>query len=470
VVLADDLSIAIGSPISVAIPPFQPARVECHQRGAGDDAFSARPLALDGKDNARDPRRAESRARRSIHATGNMAISSRSQHWYRNWLSMDSLRLRAMHVERHKMHPKKAGPRPPRPTRRARPTSEIVIHFLTRQLLESCFYQKALERTCNLREQMNIDSRHGPEVAEARDFELQRQQTGDTSAQTGSPAHPSEDQVDFEQQLDRFRPVDRTSDCASSSANPGIGPSSTATNGPRPGERCSASSFVGARAQLAATLTGATLAALRNEIELAEQQSAPWSSASGPADRGVDRERIFNDVVGSSYVELRRFQNADGDCKPRRAAETSAISYVRDAAREHSSVGDHPERYPMTLARQAGWHMRGKVDSPFVSLIEDPSKLSASRDPWARAIANNATMLHTYTIPKSAVWTPDQILSSIALGMNVDDHENIDADVDLMCSLGRTPTRETERLFLGGDLEAYRTARQENPFKTESTD
>ncbi len=125
----------------------------------------------------------------------------------------------------------------------------------------------------------------------------------------------------------------------------------------------------------------------------------------------------------------------------------------------------------MDRARQAGWHMRGKIDaSPFVSLVEDPSKLVVSRDPWAGAIANNATTLHTYMIPKSAVWTPDDVLGSIGLGMNVEDQDNIDADVDLMCSLGRTPTRETERLFLGGNLNDYRTASQANPYKREGNE
>ncbi|MCP1850214.1 MULTISPECIES: hypothetical protein [unclassified Bradyrhizobium] len=117
--------------------------------------------------------------------------------------------------------------------------------------------------------------------------------------------------------------------------------------------------FVSARAQLAATLTGATLDALRNEIELAEQQSARWSSPTAAPDDSVHRHRV----------------------------------HVRNTARDHSSIG----RYPMDRARRAGWHMRGKTAaSPFVSLVENPSKLVVSRDPWARAIANNTNTLHTY--------------------------------------------------------------------------
>ncbi|MBH5396473.1 hypothetical protein HZZ13_01420 [Bradyrhizobium sp. CNPSo 4010] len=78
-------------------------------------------------------------------------------------------------------------------------------------------------------------------------------------------------------------------------------------------------------------------------------------------------------------------------------------------------------------------------------------------------IANNANTLHTYVVPKSAVWTPNDALSSIGLGMNVENQDNIDADVDLICSLDRTPSIETERLFQGGDSENYRMASEDNP-------
>lgn len=62
------------------------------------------------------------------------------------------------------------------------------------------------------------------------------------------------------------------------------------------------------------------------------------------------------------------------------------------------------------------------------------------------------------------------MLSSLGLGMNAEDQDKIDGDVDSMCSLGRTPTRETERLFLGGNLESYRTPTEATPYKRESND
>lgn len=75
-----------------------------------------------------------------------------------------------------------------------------------------------------------------------------------------------------------------------------------------------------------------------------------------------------------------------------------------------------------------------------------------------------------HPLPKPTVWTPDDVLSSIGLGMNAEDQDNIDEEVDSMCSLGRTPTRETERLFLGGNLESYRTASEATPYKRESNE
>ncbi|MCA1516240.1 hypothetical protein [Bradyrhizobium sp. NBAIM01] len=303
---------------------------------------------------------------------------------------------------------------------------------------------------------MNIDPRNAAGTsADGHDAARQPHEVG----QASSPVRLSADQAEFEDQLHGLHPVHHAPDPAVSS---------TALNQAVPRtDHYPAASFVSARAQLAATLTGATLEALKNEIDLAEQQSARWAPA---GDDSVDRDHIFDNIAASAYLTLQRFQNQDSDCKPRTEASTCAISHVRNTARDHSSIGNPLERYPMDRARQAGWHMRGETASPFVSLVDDPIKLTVSRDHWARAIAHNANTLHTYAVPKSAVWTPDDVLSSVGLGMNVEDQDNIDADVDLMCSLGRTPTRETERLFLGGDLESYRIASEDNPYKRAAGD
>ncbi|MGV7219198.1 hypothetical protein [Bradyrhizobium sp. UFLA05-112] len=233
----------------------------------------------------------------------------------------------------------------------------------------------------------------------------------------------------------------------------------------RAGERCRASSFVKARAQLAATLTGASVGALRNDIELAGQRSAQWSTATGSSASSVDGDGIFDDVVASSYVKLQRFQNDASHCKPRTEDKTNAISHVRTLAREHSPVSHSLEQYPLDLARTAGRHMRGLTNSPFVSLVKDASKLVVSRDHWARAIANNATTLYSYTVPRATIWTPEGIINSISLRMDVQDRDEIiDADIDLMVALSKTPMEETEVLFRGGNLDEYRTASEPNPY------
>ncbi|MBB4370617.1 hypothetical protein GGD63_003412 [Bradyrhizobium sp. cir1] len=99
---------------------------------------------------------------------------------------------------------------------------------------------------------------------------------------------------------------------------------------------------------------------------------------------------------------------------------------------------------------------RIRQNSPFLAI------LGRERSPTMRTLCT--------PLPKPTVWTPDDVLSSIGLGMNAEDQDNIDGDVDSMCSLGRTPTRETECLFLGGNLESYRTASEANPYKRESNE
>ncbi|MCP3475481.1 hypothetical protein NLM33_34840 [Bradyrhizobium sp. CCGUVB1N3] len=195
---------------------------------------------------------------------------------------------------------------------------------------------------------------------------------------------------------------------------------------------------------------------LRNEIGLAGQQVARWESADT-----IEGDGIFHDVVASSYVELQRFQNADGDCEPHRNPQKSAISYVHDAARQYSSVGHHLERYPKGLAHEAGWHMRGLTKSSFVSLAKDGSNLPSSQDPWARRIAESTARLHTYMVPRAMIWTPQGIMSSIRLGAN----EISGSAARLLSKLSEIPTQETEVLFLGANLGDYRTASEPNPYR-----
>ncbi|VIO69207.1 hypothetical protein CI1B_25600 [Bradyrhizobium ivorense] len=187
---------------------------------------------------------------------------------------------------------------------------------------------------------MNVDPRNPADTPfEAHDVLQQPhrvdRQPAELNAHTDAPAHRSEDQASFEQQLNDLDSVNPASDSVCLAANPGTATSAPDEVATETG-RYPATSFVSARAKLAATLTGA-LDALRSEIDLADQQSARWSPATAAFDARVDRDRIFDGVAGSSYVTLRRFQNQDSDSKLRTKADTSAISHVRNTAGDHSS-------------------------------------------------------------------------------------------------------------------------------------
>ncbi|MBB4258118.1 hypothetical protein [Bradyrhizobium sp. CIR3A] len=110
--------------------------------------------------------------------------------------------------------------------------------------------------------------------------------------------------------------------------------------------------------------------------------------------------------------------------------------------------------------------MRGDTNSsPFVSLSEDASQLLLSPDDHneygAKAIAENATELHTYTVPKVTTRTAEEIVA-IHEGGTENDEPNL-------AWVSDTPTEEREVLFLGGNLNDYRTASESNPYRKSGT-
>ncbi|MEY9463317.1 hypothetical protein ABH973_003730 [Bradyrhizobium ottawaense] len=101
----------------------------------------------------------------------------------------------------------------------------------------------------------------------------------------------------------------------------------------------------------------------------------------------------------------------------------------------------------------------GTSSSPFVSLSEEASQLLLSPDDdnehGAKAIAESANELHTYTVPRVTRWTAEDIVSILEDGT-----EN---DEPALAWVSDTPTEEREVLFLGGNLDDYRTASASNP-------
>ncbi|MDA9482305.1 hypothetical protein XI07_09820 [Bradyrhizobium sp. CCBAU 11445] len=271
-------------------------------------------------------------------------------------------------------------------------------------------------------------------------------------------------QSDFELRLGEHRPV------LPAPASSGAGSTRTATDGNRradlipQNERCTAASFVKARAQLAATLTCANIAELRRDIEFAAQTSRPWSGATEPSAGGVDSSRVYDDVLASSYAELQRFQNHPSHCKPRGLANQSAMAHLRfmAASRFKAAPWNIWGGQRLDLGRAAAEHMRGDTSSsPFVSLSEEASRLLLSPDDdneyGAKVIAKNANGLHTYTVPRITAWTAEEIVSILEDGTE-DDEPNL-------AWVSDTPTEEREVLFLGGNLDDYWTASASNPYR-----
>ncbi len=295
----------------------------------------------------------------------------------------------------------------------------------------------------------NVD----PSAARTNYVEPQQEETG---------------QADFERRLREPQPILRTS------ASPGTGSTRTVTEGNvraqsiQENERCAAASFVRARAQLAATLTCANVAELRREIELAAQRSAQWSSATRPSASGVDSGRVYDDVVASSYAELQRFQDHASHCKPHVLDRQSALDHLRSMAalRYDAAPWNIWGGQQLDLGRAAAEHMRGDTNSsPFVSLSEDASQLLVSPDDddgyGAKAIAENANELHTYTVPRVTTWTAEEIVRILEDGTENDEPS--------LAWVSDTPTEEREVLFLGGNLDDYRTASESNPYRKSET-
>ncbi|WP_187399195.1 hypothetical protein [Bradyrhizobium paxllaeri] len=327
---------------------------------------------------------------------------------------------------------------------------------------------------------MNIDT---PKTAEnfvqayglLQQHQRAPEQPDDLTGQTRSPAHPSTGQANFDQQLSDLRPIHQTSDSATALTDSEVGSPSIMTRGNlgacaiQEGERCPAPSFIRGRAELAASLAGANVEALRNEIRLAQQRTAQWPRTTGSSAGTINGDRILNDVLASSYLPLHRFQNEDIDCEPLLDTEVSAIAHVRSLAdlRAHASphvskaaiCSDDEREDEIDKARLAALHTQGVTESAFVSLCENPSRLLVSKDETehgAKAIAKNAKKLHTYTVPSVTAWPTKKINGILERG-------NAPGDEELRVWLRGIPTEETEVLFLGGNLADYRTASVDNP-------
>lgn len=237
-------------------------------------------------------------------------------------------------------------------------------------------------------------------------------------------------------------------------------------------ERADPQSFIQARAHLAAALTGATVSQMMGEVKSARDRVNQWKSTVGQQVTTHQTDQIVQRVRQNDYVELKRFQSEDSHSKPRTEQDVTALQQIRnlhggtykgDPRDAGSAEPDH-----FGAAVIGARHTKGFNDSPFVSLASDPSKLLGSADDGpkgAKTIAEKAPDLHTYTVPKVSTWSPERMKNSM-----VSDPEYLNSPINgnhgetFKEWLEGTPTRETEVLFLGGDLDKYRTNKERNPY------
>ncbi|WP_284272053.1 hypothetical protein [Bradyrhizobium iriomotense] len=327
---------------------------------------------------------------------------------------------------------------------------------------------------------MNVDPRNTTDFIEAYNLPRQRHQPGEVSGKSSSAALASPDQASFELHLSELRPSHRTSDSVAVSVHSKSNSSSIVTAGNQKArkipasERCTALSFVRGRAELAASLAGGNVNELRREIRLAEEQVSLWPNTTGSSVVSVDSGRVFNDVLASSYLQLQRFQNKPGHCKPRIDGDVNAMAHVRSIANLRRDACPHiSEAFcdedidEIDMARMAAMHTQGHANcSSFVSLAQNPSRLLVSEDDGrkgAKAIARKAKELHTYTVPSVAAWPTKKIEDVLARGKDL-------GDPKLRKWLSGTPTKETEVLFLGSNLDHYRTASEPNPYRPRASE
>ncbi|MFB9264635.1 hypothetical protein ACFFWD_15900 [Bradyrhizobium erythrophlei] len=135
-------------------------------------------------------------------------------------------------------------------------------------------------------------------------------------------------------------------------------------------------SFVRGRAELAASLAGANVEALRNEIGLAEQRTLQWSTTAESSADGVDGGGVLNDVLASSYLQLHRFQNKSSHCKPLMDDDVGAMEHVRSIADLRCHTSPHVSEAfcddntdEIDMARMAAMHTYGYGKLSFFCVI-----------------------------------------------------------------------------------------------------
>lgn len=235
-----------------------------------------------------------------------------------------------------------------------------------------------------------------------------------------------------------------------------------------PEERAKQEPFMRARAHLAAVLTGADVGELQKEVEKSREQVNRWEST---ADNPITKSRakgVYDETLQEDYTTAKRFQSDPEHYKPRTGQDKTAVEQVRALHGGEYSASTTENRLEHYGAAYLGArHTKGHNESDFVSLAGDPSKLLTSKDDGgkgAQTIAKKASHLHTYTFPKVFGWDTHRLEETLER-----EPDTLDTEIDGPGQtfgewLGSTPREEGEVLFLGGNLNKYRTRQEVNPY------
>ena len=257
-------------------------------------------------------------------------------------------------------------------------------------------------------------------------------------------------------------------------------------------ERAKRKDFVAARAHLAAGLRGAPAGNpetpvtgastrhpeeknLQTEVDSSTKKVNSWGQRNkSPKVNDEGAQSIYKDTLQNDYSELTRFQDEPEHNKPRKKPiVTSAYKSPATGLEHHRELHkgeEYQSEMQATKAHEGAGHTIGMTHTDFVSLTNNPQKLKESADTapgGAREIANKAKEMHTYQVPKQYTWNSEKMSNMVERknekGELKNPHLSNLAGKNTKQHLQDVPEKEGEELYLGNDLDKYRTKRKVNP-------
>lgn len=200
----------------------------------------------------------------------------------------------------------------------------------------------------------------------------------------------------------------------------------------------------GTRAAVSASTRAAVSTGLRSTASVASRTALRGTRALATTTRAARSTRLSQAVLNiQSRRQMETVFRFATRSNPATLQSNLASSNIFNQVRVRSLL-----RLRWYREWRAHLHMRGYTrNSPFVSVVRNPSALARSTDPWARSIVTGRPVLQgvrrapdlgTFRVPSSRLYgpRPDNILS----------------------------IRETEMLYLGDDLVSFLSRWRTNPF------